>query len=368
MYNNATMQNESAICQYNNATNNPYQKNIMEFVRIAQSDISIPAGATYTFKIISYHNAGLGEQSVDWIPTFRLGSADYIKSDWAWWNSSWTNKRLITINGSIGENWTQEFSFAKPANMDSTCNDIRWTDSTESVEIPHRTVTCNTTTVIEHVRIDNNNTLYLYYNNNTFVNTTSNWRNSYQCGDNFNDNTYPNISTLYLGGGVLSVAGGELNATYSAGSNNVGWSCNNTINYQNYTFYLRGKSTQNGYRMIFKINSTFTGFYSMGTQITNKLGRQAWNPYNTGLEVNDDIASNAWSLNTYYNMTVTANGSDYNVNVSGIDNLSLSNTRFGNLQSSRIGAIASLDGTNKMSTDEYYVLPMQSLMPTYSLG
>jgi len=301
------------------------------------------------------------KKDIDWI-----GSAfgeDF--TEWAWWNSDWEKKKEVTFNGTINENWTQEIIFDKPASMNSDCSDIRWLNSAEDTELGHRNIICNTTTVIEHVRLDNNNSIYLYYNNSDASNT-DNWRATYLCGDDFND--YTGVPTNITGGGsdTLSVAGSELN--FSSSDSTIQWYCSNLINYQNYTAYHRGKSPENGYGIWTRGNSGVGNAEFDRNANSGNIHFYAGSSFpGRGTDYANTDTAFASSVNTYYNQTVMVNGTSHTTFIDGVNRFSQVLTQL-TATSSYTGIRASMTAGNIITTDWYYVMPMQSNMPTYNIG
>ncbi len=280
-------------------------------------------------------------------------STDANISEASWWNISWGKRMIISFNGTINQNWTQEFFFNKPSSMDENCNDIRWLNSAQTSELGHRNVVCNSSTVIEHVFLNDNGTIYFYYNNSDAV-TTSKWRNAYQCGDDFEDNLFPNISAVNIP--TLSVANGILNTIHSGGPPTVGWICANSINYQNYTYYIAGKSTQNGFGQYFRWqqDGNIVSLKSYTIDRNAASGMIHFYPLGTAFTYGS-------STDTWYNQTTIVNGSNYSLSINKVFAISFLDTSY-MAENSAVGVYLSLD-SGKGSTDWYYVMPTMNIMP-----
>lgn len=297
----------------------------------------------------------------------------YIYID-PWWSSSWTYKRPIQINGTIPQNYTIRLSIPKTVAMSSNCSDLRFLDNSESTELPHKLISCNTTTVIEDVQIDSNGTYYLYYGN-AIAPSTSKMRGTYQCGDDFDDYTGApaNISTVNSYG--LDVkASGELNATIGGGGATGAWKCNNVLNFQNYTIYQRTKTMLNGVGTEFKANNADDGYdldVNMGSHFYHMYIGTTWGGAESG-NFNSNPYTHAGAVNTYYNFTIIANGSTNIVRVEdlGSNNIwSYNSTTYLWNNVSFMGLVTSFDGGKAITTDWFYVLPSQSdYSMRYSVG
>lgn len=99
----------------------------------------IPKG-TYTIKISASWSASIGQRAIDWIPSLTLDKKDYPeltssvyvqKQEWAWWNSSFTKCRNITIT-NVGltelENFPALVNLTYDSDMQADYSDIRFTD------------------------------------------------------------------------------------------------------------------------------------------------------------------------------------------------------------------------------------------------
>ena len=75
-------------------------------------------GKVYRLRVWGNRQATLGSNNIDWIPTFF---GEEI-SKWAWWNSSWKNRIVITLNTSstISGNITQDLVIPIDINSEQT--------------------------------------------------------------------------------------------------------------------------------------------------------------------------------------------------------------------------------------------------------
>jgi len=113
--------------------------------------------------------------SVDWAVSLQGFETDIIRQYWAWWNSDWDYKRLLS--NLTGEYPTLNLSF-ETGKMNGNFSDVRFLDSTETVELNYTirdyvdsdwfTVTIETNNVT-----GTNNTFYMYYGNPAVSTSTS---------------------------------------------------------------------------------------------------------------------------------------------------------------------------------------------------
>lgn len=143
-----------------------------------------------------YHDAGCFEyilkgtkniaDDIDNIPVINGVSFP----EFTWWNTSWVNYQLITINSSqiYGTNYNFTFpvilnsSNINMADVRDDCGDIRFIDYDNTTELSYEMEFCNATSAVFWVKkpqLDSsNNKVYMYYNN-TLATTTSNARNAW---------------------------------------------------------------------------------------------------------------------------------------------------------------------------------------------
>jgi len=96
---------------------------------------------------------------VDWVIEFR-GEA---LTEWAWWDTDWTKKREITgLTGNISALYNISYS----ASMEVDFVDIRFVDSTETVELNYSIIN-KVDSSYAQVRVDNlaASSIYMYYGN-----------------------------------------------------------------------------------------------------------------------------------------------------------------------------------------------------------
>lgn len=150
-------------------------------------------------------------KSMDWIVTFR--GEDLIK--WAWWNSTWNYKREITLTSNIGNFSYMNISYY--ANMNNDFSDIRFLDSTESIELNY-TIETKSDGNWAIVRLNNKeDNFYMYYGNPSAT-TTSNAKEThfntyagYYMDNNVND--FGNNYNATVSGATLT-SSGYINNSY----------------------------------------------------------------------------------------------------------------------------------------------------------
>ena len=63
-------------------------------------NVLIPASGTRIFKMEIIYVPKIGFNARDWIPIFNHGGIDYIKNEWAWFNTSYNNLRSLNFTTS----------------------------------------------------------------------------------------------------------------------------------------------------------------------------------------------------------------------------------------------------------------------------
>src|SRR5581483_2790984 len=143
-----------------------------------------------------------------------------------WYNTAWPYRQAINItnNGSTQTNWQFEITVNTAAlitsgRMLSTCNDIRFADSTGTSQAYFIEKGCNTTTTLIWVTVASapagSSTIYMYYGNDTAASAstyTANGRGSVSIGDGLDGDIYvsgsQNINTAAIEGGHSCADGG----------------------------------------------------------------------------------------------------------------------------------------------------------------
>ncbi len=124
-------------------------------------------------------------ERIDWTFGFIGISADEIREEWAWWDSSWSRKKPITITGAVPANYSLRLNVTYDADMQTNFNDLRFTNNAEDTEIPYwieETIISTEATI--YVNIQDNSTIYMYYGNATVTNI-SNINTTFMFADEF---------------------------------------------------------------------------------------------------------------------------------------------------------------------------------------
>ena len=189
------------------------------------------AGRDYYIKLRGVKNP---RQNVEWIPRFQ--GFDVV--EWAWWNSSWSYKRQINITEQSGNsltnyqvmlsiNTTELYNEGK---IRSDCGDIRFVDSTETIELPYWIEVCDVTggnsTIWVKVNLSasSTTTIYMYYGNSDAT-TTANGTAVFDFFDDFEGISLDTSKWTQTGGtaqvsnSILSFTSGEAGTWYKIYSN-----------------------------------------------------------------------------------------------------------------------------------------------------
>lgn len=140
---------------------------------------TIQAGTDYYIKISAKRNARLGANDVDW----KIRFVDY-EPPWAWWNSSWSRKKLINVsttadltNYQIGMNVTYD------SDMLANFSDLRFVNASENDELDYY-IESKSDSNWAYVWVKGNwsnangTQMYMYYGNSG-ADTTSNKTNTF---------------------------------------------------------------------------------------------------------------------------------------------------------------------------------------------
>lgn len=171
---------------------------------------------SYSWRVEAYKSP---RDNVDWI-----GKTMGVELDeWAWWNTTWTRKKPITVTGSFAGsptgNYTIRLNVTAENEMNITTNfsDLRFLNNTETGEL-HYWIEANTADyALVWVRLKTNATFYMYYGNE-LATTTANIKTAFMLGDDFNDASFDtNIWNEVQNGGALTEANGNLSMTAAGG-------------------------------------------------------------------------------------------------------------------------------------------------------
>jgi len=305
--------------------------------------------------------------ALDWI-----GEAQGVKLDnWAWWNVTFLYKKPITLTGPIGANYSVNLQVIKNANIKSDYSDIRFLDTTETSELGYWIEDSNATSASVWVKVQNNNTIYMYYGY-AGATTTSSMTNAFIVGDDFNDNSLNSKwLTVGCGGpGLAELSSGLLNITCT-GTHTAVYFNRSITEYANYQWRTRVNYYNGGISPAVRGSSTFCAFYEMGLyDSANTIRGWEWTSIGSGgcageAQTAQGTASYSNAPNTWYNTTVAINGTkvDFYVN----DLTTLRHT-FSDGTYTAGGYVGWRDYELKSYVDYAYVLPIVTYTPGYSFG
>jgi len=119
---------------------------------------------TYDWKLVATKRI---DQNIDWIAE----SQGVEFSEWAWWDSSWTTKKELTVTGGSAtlDNFTIYVEVGYEASMVANFSDIRFVDISETTELVYEMAWQNGTDAGFWVKVPTlavgENTLFMYYAN-----------------------------------------------------------------------------------------------------------------------------------------------------------------------------------------------------------
>lgn len=165
----------------------------------------VPAG-NYLMKIEAKKQAG---ESIDWAFAYKGISVSQVREHWVWWNDLWGKKKPVYINGSWDNINTVNYSIRVNVQYDSDMNgdysDIRFVNGSEDAELSYWIEYSNSSNAFAWVKVFNNGTIYMYYNNSAATNT-SNIKTTFIHGDDFNDGSIDSLWNTQLAEGTASIS------------------------------------------------------------------------------------------------------------------------------------------------------------------
>ena len=163
-----------------------YNEEITEFTEFDITNFTFPANSDYYIKI-----KGIKERpiNIDWIPTF-LG---YKLDAWAWWNSSWENKKPINISSNTAvNNYQIAINITYDSDMQNDFDDLIFVNEEENTELDYWIqdksdgTWCYVWVEIDSIDTDNGTQAYMYYGSDS-TSSNSDIKETFIFADDFDD-------------------------------------------------------------------------------------------------------------------------------------------------------------------------------------
>lgn len=164
---------------------------------------------TYTWKLEAKKIKT--NQKVDFILKI---TNDIKTTEWAWFDSNWQKKQKIDIqeySGRTTANYSQVLNITKDSDMNATYSDLRFVDSTETIEYSYWIDWYNASMAVVWVKLPTftknvNTTVYMYYDNK-LVQTTSNFNTTFIYADDFQSDTSDRYIASRCGSAITMSSG-----------------------------------------------------------------------------------------------------------------------------------------------------------------
>lgn len=164
------------------------------------------SGKNLVFKVSgTRRGAQLYTNAVDWKLNF-LGA----KPDWAWWDSSWSEKQLITLNETVSAGFQVKLTITYDSDMQADFDDLRFTNYAEDTELDYwiESYTASTSAVV-WVEMENSDKLYMYYDNSA-ASTTSSEDDTFLFADLFDRSDSETVGNGWGDAGDMEIYNNEL--------------------------------------------------------------------------------------------------------------------------------------------------------------
>jgi len=328
------------------------------------STIPIQSGKWYIINLKGYKKASLGYSGLDLVPEIK----GILLSAFAWWDSDWPYKKPITIEtATTVTEYQMGINVTNLTNIQSDCDDVRFTNSAENVELKYYLETkVDGSWCYFWVRGNwsnaNGTQAYMYYGNST-VSTTSNGKLTFNLFDDFDDDSIN--TTIWVAsvgtGGSITESGGIVNVTSGSAAS---WCDLGSIDTFGANFCAVGNVSEGQ----FEPN---TGWGFQGQNLSGVLNMFEWG-YPTAGNINSrnyngTSAGYAWGTQTgWQRLMVCRNGStsaDYSVNYSAFNSLTA-----GYSPTSRSTRMSILNVNKWIASDWWFVKNYSYPEPTYSFG
>ncbi len=184
----------------------------------------------HIIKVRANWKASTGGIRIDWIPKLTISGTDFIQTRYVWGDASWAYKVNDTIGNATTPNVAQTnyqvlfvvdtATLISAGKMNSSCNDIRFTNNTESSTLPYWIESgCNTGTTRIWLKTSelaaNTASIYYMYYGNPSAAASSYGGSVFPLFDNFDDASL-NTSKWAYDYSAPTESGGYLKQSYAA--------------------------------------------------------------------------------------------------------------------------------------------------------
>lgn len=246
------------------------------------------------------------DESVDWITS----SNGFDLTEWAWWENSWDEKKIINITETSGgtlANYSVLLNVSYDSDMSADFSDLRFTNSTEDGELNYwieNKTDSNFATVwvfLDDLTASSLTQIYMYYGN-AGASTTSSIKTAFRFGDDFNDASLDtNLWWINTGSTATEINGEvQIEGAAVAGSNQIHGTRTSNTNFTEYPYKLtlRVKNTDTANHGWIGTNSWIHGLAGQTMNMVTLEPSSNW--MRTVKSDNYVTLDNVWGANNYY--------------------------------------------------------------------
>lgn len=314
--------NTNGTYETENCTENKSDKNITRNEYKEIKNITLNPGEKEQIKIRASYEAIIGQRTIEWIPTIKIGTKNITQNKWAWWNTSWERCVNITITRTvkIPANYTHTMiinttnvDYSKFAANGADLRILNGTNCTTNGNFMYNYTILNWNTTgnstIEFMTRNENTSVVLLYYNNTAATDAQNTNTTYlfdQRRGTMNCTKW--ISATNVDGGVDGVGVCQANGIFI--QLNKSLTADSAVSFiPNVTMYPEANTSD---PTITKIRSRF---YATATnrQIHIKLGTVS-SRLNRGLQTSDSYPNQISMINSTGTAVNSTNTWDTNEN------------------------------------------------------
>ena len=289
----------------------------------------LPSG-NYLLKITANKKP---DEVLDWSFDYLGITSDQIKEKWAWWNTTYNKKK--NISGLSGNGYVL-INVTYNSNMNPDFSDLRFTDNTETIELPYW-IENKVNSINAEIRIKNNknSSIFMYYKNSSEVSSKSN--STWLYGDSlynywtFDEDTYnandiaPNGFNMAKGAGTINaLQNGLMGNSFKFSSSAYLLTTSNIQIPNEFTIlaYINKDETGTG-GIIAKRNDAGTNNFQLYREAGGKWDMFVWGASALETKTDRDLTSGIWQK-----LIVTWNGTQLNFYQDGTNtkNASLTGT------------------------------------------